>query len=334
MGCTYTKPKEMKSKHFPGLVASLPSMEEKVVAITGTTSGTGFALAKMLVQKGAKVLLLNRPSDRADNALKELSSAGSGKPVAVPCDLMNFANVREAAALVKTECADTGLDVLVNNAGIMALEDKATVDGCDIQMQTNHLSHFLLTSELWPLLNKAAEAKGEARVVNHSSMSRLGPKLKAEYLGKNGGNLGGDKAGSAPFTGPRWDRYQQTKRANLVFTYAINERAKEKGSKVIALTAHPGVAATELQVKATKSGGMSGCLSKMAVSQSGEDGACGITICCCQPGVQANQFYGPSGMAGKAVLMPEAKEAKLADADSRKLLWEESEKTTGSKFDM
>ncbi len=104
----------------------------------------------------------------------------------------------------------------------MALADSATSDGFDIQMQTNHLSHFLLTRELMPLFERAAEATGEARVVNHSSTARLNPskELQGRFLEKNGGNLGGDgsKLQNMMFMGPRWLRYNQTKLANAAFT--------------------------------------------------------------------------------------------------------------------
>ena len=119
----------------------------------------------------------------------------------VDCDLTDFGAVRKAAAQLTTATRESGLDVLCNNAGVMALADRATKDGYDIQMQTNHLSHFLLTRELFPALKKAANFRGEARIVNHSSFARNGPpgtKLTTEntyeYLGKNGGSLGGDGA--------------------------------------------------------------------------------------------------------------------------------------------
>lgn len=83
------------------------------------------------------------------------------------------------------------LNVLDMHTGVMALEDKATVDGYDLQIQTNHLSHFLLVKDIFPLLEKAAEVDGEARVVTHTSIARHGGALKAKYFGKNGGNLGG-----------------------------------------------------------------------------------------------------------------------------------------------
>lgn len=102
----------------------------------------------------------------------------------------------------------------------MAFSDCATVDGYDVQMQTNHLSHFLLTSMLLSSLEKAAALKGSARVVTHTSASRKTPptRLNAKYLGPNGGNLGGD------WILPRWERYHQSKLANIVFTQALEVR--------------------------------------------------------------------------------------------------------------
>ena len=195
-----------------------------------------------------------------------------------------------------------------------------------------------MAAELWPLLNTAAEVRGEARVVNHSSISRKQvPRLEAKFLGKNGGNLGGNAAGFAPFSGPPWDRYSQTKLANLVFTYALHDRLAAAGSKVKVAVAHPGVAATNLQVTTVQgSGAMSGFLSSLVVSQSAEDGACGIVRCCCDAAVQSGEFYGPSGtgMYGPAVLLPYEAEAGLAPAESREMLWEQSEATTGVKFDV
>lgn len=116
-------------------------------------------------------------------------------------------------------------------------------------MQVNHLSHFLLVKEIYPLLQKAEEVDGEARIVTHSSIARDSPRtrLKAKYLGKNGGNLGGN-GNSMIFGGARWQRYHQTKLANVVFVRALHNKFQEKGSKIKAMSAHPGLAATSLQV--------------------------------------------------------------------------------------
>ena len=143
---------------------------------------------------------------RRDQCIIKLSQAllprNSAQVVThVDCDLTDFDAVRKAAGIVAAATKDSGLDCLCNNAGVMALKDVATKDGYDIQMQTNHLSHFLLTRELYPVLVRATALRGEARIVNHSSFARNGPpgtKLTTEntyeYLGKNGGSLGGDGA--------------------------------------------------------------------------------------------------------------------------------------------
>lgn len=333
---SYAKPAEFQSKVWPGLIARMPRMDGKVVAITGCTTGTGFMLAKACAGLGAHVVMLNRASGRADSAHAEIQKEVPGsKLTAIPCDLMSFDSVRQAGARLKKDFADTGIDVLCNNAGIMALPDEATADGCDQQMQVNHLSHFLLTAEAWPLLEQAASKRGEARVVNHSSMARQGKPLEASYLGKNGGSLGGDDVGWAPFSGARWERYHQTKLANVVFTYALDDKIKAKGSKVKALVAHPGLAATNLQVTTAADGGMGQGFTSLLMNgagQSGEDGTAGILTCSCQQDVSSGEFWGPTGMTGEAVLIPKGPEEKLADAASRTMLWAESEKATGAKF--
>lgn len=227
--------------------------------------------------------------------------------------------------------------MLCNNAGIMAVQDKATVDGCDVQMQTNHLSQFLLTGEMWPLLSKAAELRGEARVVNHSSGARKFPneKIDEKYLGKNGGDLGGNDLGMMPFSGPRWKRYQQTKLANVVFTYALRDRVDAAGgvhAKVKSVVAHPGLASTNLQVTSAQDGGMGERFSTLLMgnaSQSTEDGTMGILRGCCDPEAKSGDFFGPKGMTGLAVLEPDE---KLADADSREMLWQKSVEVTGASF--
>lgn len=304
-------------------------MTGKVVAITGCTSGTGLVLAQLCAERGARVLMLNRQSERAEAALKTV--AANGDAVLVPCDLQSFDSVRAAAARLKSLCP-AGLDVLCNNAGVMGMPDLATPDGFDVQMQSNHLSHFLLTSEVWPLLEIAAEQRGEARVVNHSSGARKTPskKLTAAHFGKNGGNLGGDWwPGLA-----KWRRYQQSKLANLLFTYALDEKRAESGvaaPKVKILCAHPGPTDSGLQAKTTQAGGTR-LLDRfilwrtLKAAHSVEDGTHGIARACCEPGVLSAQFYGPTGTgkSGPAELLPEER-----DPMGEALLWAESLKAVG-----
>lgn len=223
MGVSSSKPHPIETKWFHDFEAALPSLDGKTVAVTGCTSGTGFILARTAIRKGAtNVLLLNRSSERASKAESDLKGEANAKNVeTIPCDLQDMESVRKAADMIKAKYE--AVDVLCNNAGVMAMEDKATKDGYDVQMQTNHLSHFLLTKELYPLLKRAAELRGSARVVQHSSGARYGKALQEEYYGKNGGNLGGNGA-SMFFGGARWVRYQQSKLANAVFTMALAVR--------------------------------------------------------------------------------------------------------------
>jgi len=336
MGAKYSMPAQLPSKHFHDLLPKLSDMSGKVVAVTGCTSGTGYICAKVCAERGARVVMLNRPSDRADEALRSLREAVPAADVTlVACDLTSFEEVRRAGKQLREELAGDGLDVLCNNAGVMGVKDQATVDGCDVQMQTNHLSHFLLTGELMPLLERAAELRGESRVVNHSSGARKRParRIEARYLDTNGGDLGGDADDAwLPFQGGRWSRYQQSKLANVVFTYALHDRLQRQGSKVKALVAHPGLSATNLQVTSASDGGMGQTFTNLLMkyaAHSGEDGTCGLLRCCCDPEAKSGEFYGPPGLTGPAVLNADE---PLADAESRDLLWEQSLKTTGASF--
>lgn len=327
----FPTPPRPATRLFSEFVKKLPKMTGKTIAITGCTSGTGLILANTCADLGARVVMLNRPSERADAAWQSLTKRGADS-ILVPCDLQRFESVRAAAAKLKVVCAD-GLDVLCNNAGVMGMPDVATGDGFDVQMQSNHLSHFLLTSEVWSLLEAAASKRGEARVVNHSSGARKAPAapLQAAYLGKNGGHLGGDG-----FPGlDKWRRYQQSKLANLLFTYALHDKTAEErpafAGKVKSLCAHPGPTDSGLQGKTANAGGTR-LLDQfilwrtLRVAQSVEDGAMGIHRACCESGVESLGFYGPAGYShgGPAELLPPER-----DPEGEKLLWAESLKATG-----
>lgn len=301
-------------------------MSNKVVAITGTTSGTGFVAARELAKKGASVILLNRASERAEKALQDLKeSAPKANFEAIECDLQDLTSVRSAIAAIKKKYEV--IDVLINNAGVMALQDQATVDGYDIQMQTNVISHFLLTKDLFSLLKQSKEG----RIVNHSSMARLGGPLKMEYFGKNGGDLGGDEADGEEtngFQGPRWERYHQTKLANAVFTYALKEKLSEANiSNIIPLLAHPGLAKTNLQPTTAEDGGMDLESDFMEKAQSAEDGATGIIRAPMDSEAEAGNFYGPEAWTGYPDLI--TPEDLLYDEANIKTFWEGCEKAVG-----
>eukprot|EP01137_Pigoraptor_chileana_P002764 Opistho-2@42055 len=336
MGASVAKPITVPGNvHFDQVRATLPRMDGKVVAVTGCTSGIGLVCARVCGELGARIIMLNRASERADAALKTLRDAGINAEF-VACDLTSFESVRAAAANLLSLLNDVGLDVLCNNAGVMGMPDQATGDGYDVQMQANHLSHFLLTAEIWPLLEKALTLRGEARVVNHSSGARKKPAkaMEARYLEKNGGALGGDWWPIA-----KWNRYQQSKLANLLFTYGLQSRSEKHGvavngetRHVKALCAHPGATLTNLQMKTAAAGG-NGLLdtyilnSTMAQAHSEEDGSLGLILCCAAADVKGGSFYGPAAITGDAVLLPEER-----DPPAEELVWERSVASTGAKY--
>ena len=305
-------------------------MNGKNVLITGCTSGTGFVLARTCAQLGATVYMLNRPSERATVALDQLRNEGNSKAFLIECDLQDYASVRKAGKALRDQLQNEGCDVLCNNAGVMGLPDVATADGYDVQIQTNHLSHFLLTHELWPLLERAAELKGEARVISHSSGARkMGNRpITSRFFERNGGHLGGDR-----FPGlQKWVRYQQSKLANLLFSYALHDRRPQglaQGVKV--LTAHPGPTDSGLQAKTFKAGG-NGLADRyiigrtMKVAQSVEDGSAGIARCACEHDIKSGEFYGPIGRGrpGPALLLEPERNIEM-----EKLLWDLSMRATG-----
>jgi len=319
---------QIQTLHLDAVLANhSQDMAGKVAVVTGTTSGTGYVCARELAKKGATVVLLNRQSERSAKAYTQLlEEVPEGKFDPIACDLQSFAVVNSAAEAIKSKY--DVIDVLVNNAGVMALKDQATEDGYDVQIQTNVLSHFLLTKELFPLLKKSEQA----RIVNHSSMARLGGPLDMKYFEKNGGDLGGDgtEEENNSFRGPRWERYHQTKLANATFTYGLKNKLEGAGiTNVLPLLAHPGLAATNLQVTTAQHGGMDAESEFMQRAQSPEDGATGIIRAAMDPAAKSGDFYGPTaGWTGFPDLL--SPEELLTDASNIKVNWEGCEKAVGS----
>ena len=161
-----------QSPYYEDSLASLPdeAFKDKVIAVTGCTSGCGFHIARAATIKGARgVLLLNRPSPRSaacEEALISLAPDGT-HVCAVDCDLSSFDSVQKAALTVEMKSREWkgasggGLDVLVNNAAVAWQPDERTENGLEVQMQTNHLSHVLLVNLLLPSLEERAELRIE-----------------------------------------------------------------------------------------------------------------------------------------------------------------------------
>ena len=336
MNLSYKKP-DLKNVYYDEFLESIQSLNNLTIAITGTTSGTGYVAAQTVASKGARVILLNRKSERATKSYNDLKKNNpEAELFLVECDLQSFESVRKAAKEVVKLCPK-GLDALCNNAGVMALKDIATSDGFDVQMQTNHLSHFLLTKELMPSLKKAADNNGESRVVNHSSISRFGVKsLETQYLEKKGGNLGGNGKRMMFFPQARWKRYSQTKLANAAFTACLSEKLNNSNSNIKALVAHPGLSVTDLQHTTIIDGGMGTWMTSqmMKSGQTKEDGAIGIIKCMTDPTLDSGIFVGPGAgkMAMKGPVISFDLEPFYDNQHTRDLLWRKSCEAIGEDF--
>ena len=317
------------SVHYADTVASLPRLEGRTVAVTGSTSGTGAVFARTAGARGARVIVLNRASP-LERTLPSTSSAGPAStwsPSNATCRASSpFAPRRGSWSRPLLTASTYSATTRVS----WGLPDRATVDGCDIQMQTNHLSHFLLTSLAWPAICAAADARGESRVVNHSSGARRGPALQRKYLERQGGNLGGD--GFPGFA--KWRRYQQSKLANLLFTYALSDRMPDQERQRGVKSAGPLTPARRTRGWRARSASAGGnrLLDRMIlrrtlrVAHSVEDGALGILRASFDPTANDGDFFGPAGNGapGPAVLLPAER-----DVPSQALLGRTSEDTTG-----
>ena len=335
-------------------------MTGKVVAISGTSAGgLGFYAAEVAIKKNAKLLLLlNRDSSSAkkgEEGLKVVAEEAKAptKIQTVICDMQDLEVVKKAGEeLSKIANDNGGLDVLMLNAGIMATRDKRTKDGFDIQMQTNQLSHFLLSSLVWKSLVKASEARGEARLVTHSSGARLRPgkDLEEKFFGKcEPGTLGGDTTWAMSEMilgrpGP-WHRYHQSKLANSVFAMAVHHKCQEKGLNVKAMSADPGLASSNLQANSTKGDGLMGqWLAKaiMGSGQSAADGSLDVCMAAYSPQANSGDFFAPQKeMTGPPIKTIEGgKEVKkgsetlTVSTKNQENLWKWCEEGLGIKFDI
>jgi len=223
-----------------GQCTSLARLEGKTVLITGANTGIGKETALDLARRGADVHILCRNIVKGQNAADEISRT-VGKKVSVhSLDVSSMESVRECAKKITDELKLVKIDILINNAGVMACPFTKTKDGFELQFATNHLGHFLLTLELLPLIRKGKNP----RIVTVSSLAHKYGKIHFD-------DMNFSSTAYRPFKA-----YNQSKLANILFTKELARREKESGSRVTANCLHPGVVKTELTRQQSVSAGV------------------------------------------------------------------------------
>jgi NAD(P)-dependent dehydrogenase (short-subunit alcohol dehydrogenase family) len=284
--------------------SDLPSLDGRTVVITGANSGIGRSAATELARAGARVVLAVRDTGKGEAAAATMPGAVEVRAL----DLADLASVRAFA----DAWAGT-IDVLINNAGVMATPESRTKDGFELQFGTNHLGHFALTNLL---LGHVAD-----RVVTLASGAHRVGSIRLDDLNWEQGGY------------QRWRAYGQSKLANLLFTLELQRRLEGAGSPLRAVAAHPGYAATNLQ-QHTGSALQNGLMAvgNRLFAQSEDMGAL-PTLYAATQDIPGGSYVGPDGFAeqrGHPKLVGRSDAAK--DAETARGLWERSEELTGVGF--
>jgi NAD(P)-dependent dehydrogenase (short-subunit alcohol dehydrogenase family) len=282
----------------------LPDLSGRTFVVTGANSGLGLIDARELARAGARVVLAVRDTAKGEQAARTIDGAAEVRKL----DLADLSSIRAFA-----EAWEGDLDVLINNAGIMAIPEQRTRDGFEMQVGTNHLGHFALTNLLLPHVTD--------RVVTLSSGAHRIGKLDVDDLNWERRSY------------QRWGAYGQSKLSNLLFTLELQRRLAAAGSQVRALAAHPGYAATNLQSRTQHPLQHSVmALANKLIAQSDEMGAL-PTLYAATQDIPGGSYVGPDGLGeqrGHPTLV--GRSGAASDGETAKRLWERSEELTGVRF--
>jgi len=296
-------------------LADLPDLRGKRYVVTGVTAGLGTETARELARAGAEVVLVARSPEKLARTTAEIGQVAPGAVLhQVRMDLADLSSIRRGAA----EIAALGpVDVLINNAGVMALPYARTVDGFEMQLGTNHFGPFLLTGLLLPQLVASGNGRVVALASNAHKLARRAP-------------LGDPRVQEGRYS--KWGAYGGSKLANLLFTFELDRRLRAAGTPVIALAAHPGYSATEL---VGKTGGVGGRIMTAATNLLGQKAEYGAlpTLMAATADLPGSTYVGPKNlgeMSGPPTIVKARRKAH--DEAAQRTLWQLSEKATGISY--
>jgi len=295
---------------------NIPHNTGRSICITGANSGLGLEAARNLVGAGAHVIMACRNVEKAEAAAQGLRAGtgnGKGSVEVRQLDLASLASVRRFSEQLLADGIE--LDGLMNNAGLMALDQSRTEDGFETQIGVNHLGHYALTGLLLPSLMK----RPNSRIVNVSSMGHIPGKIHLDDL----------MCDRRKYS--RWGAYFQSKLANILFTNELERRLREAQSTTIALAAHPGTARTELGKSGSSATNFVMRRLTPVLTRTGVQGCESQVRAMVDPNAIGREYYGPKyQMYGAPVKVTPSKRARNMN-DARRL-WEISEELTGVKY--
>jgi len=301
--------------------ADIPDQHGVIAVVTGSNSGIGFIAARELARAGATTVMACRNAEKAADAEAKIrADVPEADLTVLPLDLADLSSVRAFATDLGQRY--DGLDLLVNNAGVMAIPHRTTKDGFEMQLGTNHLGHFALTG----LLLDQLRTREHPRVVTISSGAHRPGRINFD-------DLQSERRYSS------WGAYMQSKLANLLFMYELHRRTEASGLPLRSVAAHPGYAATNLQfvapqmagnrvMRAVSSGFMS--IGNAVFSQSDEMGALPTLYATTTPDLPGGSYVGPDGwmeLRGHPTLV-KSSSPTARDPEVARRLWEVSEQLT------
>lgn len=298
----------------------MPDMSGKVVIITGANSGLGLESTKAIAAKGATVVMACRNLRKAEAAKAEvLQQVPDSRLDLMELDNASLDSVRAFADAFKAKY--DRLDLLLNNAGVMAIPRTETKDGFEMQLGVNHLAHFALTGLLLDVLTRTPGS----RIHSVSSSAAFGGRIHFD-------DLMGEKAYN------RWSAYGQSKLANAVFATELNRRLKAAGHDTIANSSHPGLVMTNLQENSLQQSGAplsERILYRLLGPLMGQDISMGVLsqlYAATAPEAKGGVFYGPKTFRVRGYPTEQKCNDALDDAALRKRFWDVSEELTGIQY--
>jgi NAD(P)-dependent dehydrogenase (short-subunit alcohol dehydrogenase family) len=296
----------------------IPDQSGRTAIVTGANSGLGLVTATELARHGAGVVLACRNVEKGEAALAEIAASAPGAQLELATlDLGSLTSVQAFAEAFGA--SHDGLDLLINNAGVMAPPRRQTDDGFELQLGTNLLGHFALTGRLIG----AMEGRAEARVVTLSS--------NAHKMGRiNFDDLQSERHYR------RWNAYGQSKLADLMFSLELDRRLRAASSAVTSVAAHPGYAATNLQTAAPPlADRLLMTFTNLIMAQSAEMGALPTLYAATYPDLAGGSYVGPDGIGefrGHPQLVSPNSRARDEQVAAR--LWSVAEELTGVGFEL